>query len=289
MGYLRSNQYGGRGGAEFADNLTEITNLASVTIRHANLVDSIECTWRKTDGSIQQGPRHGGSGGRPDSFALGEGEFITEVEGMHDVWVTQIHFTTNRGRRYGPYGAGLGTGKSSNFTISQNGGGVHGFFGRSGDFLDAVGVYSSVGGEATIAPSTEGLTVCQRTALQALPGTTGKFNFELRAEKQFDPSDPIKQVFTAPTGFTFTGRASFGYYLVTPRITGNLQAHSEDGGRTLVVTHKPHLNTGADDRLSLIYTFELAARADAQPGTSGDGKATIGDKVAQLTGTILPV
>ncbi|MFH8409244.1 NHL repeat-containing protein [Streptomyces sp. NPDC018019] len=122
------------------------------------------------------------------------------------------------------------------------------------------------------------LRVVQESIPAAAPGQNTTFNLEIRSLGN-QPVNPgtIEQHFTAPTGFAFTGGASYGYYFVQPYVTGNLEGRLEDDGRTLVVTSNPHLNTGATDKTALIYTLGIRALPDARPGTqSDDGQAAIG-------------
>ncbi len=113
---------------------------------------------------------------------------------------------------------------------------------------------------------------------QAAPGRSTTFNLEIRSLDD-QPVNPgtIEQRFTAPTGFAFTGGASYGYYYVQPAVTGNLDTRLEDGGRTLIISSNPHVNTGSTDKTALIYTIGIRALADAEPGTeSDDGSAALG-------------
>ncbi|GGR31416.1 NHL repeat-containing protein [Streptomyces netropsis] len=122
------------------------------------------------------------------------------------------------------------------------------------------------------------LRVAQATVPAAAPGQTTKFNLEIRSLNN-QPVNPgtIEQRITAPTGFEFTGAASYGYYNTKPYVTGNLDTRLEDGGKTLVIRSNPHLNTGTTDKTSLIHTLVIRALPTATPGTqSNDGKVAIG-------------
>ncbi|MFI9240396.1 SMP-30/gluconolactonase/LRE family protein [Streptomyces sp. NPDC053079] len=134
------------------------------------------------------------------------------------------------------------------------------------------------------------LRVVQASVPAAAPGQTVKFNLEIRSVNN-QPVNPgiIEQRITAPTGFEFTGAASYGYYNTRPYVTGNLDTRLEDNGRTLVISSNPHLNTGTADKTSLIHTIVIKARPDATPGTqSTDGRAVIGRLApVPLTGRIL--
>ncbi|MBB5118226.1 NHL repeat-containing protein [Streptomyces eurocidicus] len=134
------------------------------------------------------------------------------------------------------------------------------------------------------------LRVVQASVPAAAPGQTAKFNLEFRS---FDnqPVNPgtIEQRITAPTGFEFTGAASYGYYNTKPYVTGNLDTRLEDNGKTLVIQSNPHLNTGTTDKTSLIHTIVVKALPGATSGTqSTDGRAVIGRLApVPLTGRIL--
>ncbi|MFI6473028.1 SMP-30/gluconolactonase/LRE family protein [Streptomyces sp. NPDC050516] len=122
------------------------------------------------------------------------------------------------------------------------------------------------------------LRVVQESIPAAAPGQTTTFNLELRSLSN-QPVNPgtIEQRFTAPTGFAFTGGASYGYYFVQPYVTGNLDARIEDGGKTLIVSSNPHLNTGSTDKTALIYTLGIRALPDARTGTQpDDGQVVVG-------------
>ncbi|WP_221765825.1 NHL repeat-containing protein [Streptomyces sp. WAC 06783] len=122
------------------------------------------------------------------------------------------------------------------------------------------------------------LVVSQEKVPQVAPGQSTTFNLEIRSsnDQPVDPGDIVQRL-TAPTGFVFTGAASYGYYYVQPHATGNLRSSLEDNGKTLVITSNPHVNTGPKDRTALAYTIGIRALADATPGTqSDDGRAVIG-------------
>ena len=138
---IKSDQFGGSGGRPF-DDYTEksgIVGVKSVQIRHGNQVDMIDITYNLSGGGTLNGGKHGGTGGSLSSFSLEEGDYISKIDGKtNDVLVDQITFTvtTSTGRKvvHGPYGK---TGKKA-FSVQ---GQIVAFFGRSGNLLDAVGVY----------------------------------------------------------------------------------------------------------------------------------------------------
>jgi hypothetical protein len=130
---LKSPQYGGGGGTPFDDSSYIGNPITSITVRHGELVDSIQITYGN-----QQAPKHGGGGGEADTISLAKGEQVIAVVGRSGDLVDQIQFVTvspgNVLKSYGPYGGGGG----NPFYII---GAVDAFFGRSGESLDAVGVW----------------------------------------------------------------------------------------------------------------------------------------------------
>ena len=130
---LKSPQYGGGGGNPFDDSSYIGSPITAITVGHGDLVDSIQITY-----GTQQGPKHGGGGGRVDTISLAKGEQVIAVVGRSGASTDQIQFVTvspgNVLKSYGPYG---GNGGSPFYII----GAVDAFFGRSGDLLDAVGVW----------------------------------------------------------------------------------------------------------------------------------------------------
>lgn len=136
-GFIRSQQNGGNGGREFADDLTETCQLVQVKIRSGNRVDSIQGFWSTPSGSQVSGAVHGGGGGSLKSFTLEPGEFITRIDGRAGSRVDQLEFHTNKGRVHGPFGKSGG----QPFTITNVQ--VGGFFGRSGNALDSIGFFTT--------------------------------------------------------------------------------------------------------------------------------------------------
>lgn len=76
--------------------------------------------------------------------SLSDDEYLVTISGTVGVFpvyypdqqvVTSITFVSNK-RSYGPYGDGGGTG----FSLPLEGGRIAGFFGRCGEYLDAIGV-----------------------------------------------------------------------------------------------------------------------------------------------------
>ncbi|MFE7121934.1 NHL repeat-containing protein, partial [Streptomyces sp. NPDC057654] len=153
--------------------------------------------------------------------------------------------------------------------------------GRYTNGTASVGSRAPVQLSATVSGSAQdegALRATQESTPTVAPGEDTTFNLEIRAIND-QPVNPgtVEQHFVAPSGFAFTGTAAYGYYYAQPAVTGSLETRLENDGKTLVVTSNPHLNTGATDRISLIYTIGIRALPEAQPGTqSGDGRAVIG-------------
>ncbi|KOU00224.1 hypothetical protein ADK70_01450 [Streptomyces rimosus subsp. pseudoverticillatus] len=119
------------------------------------------------------------------------------------------------------------------------------------------------------------LRPAQESGPEAKPGDSVSFNVEIRSlnSQPVTPGTPAQRC-TAPTGFAFTGGASYGYY---PAVTGNLRTQLEDGGRTVIMSSDPHVNMGATARTALIHTIGIRALPDAAPGSRpADGGAAIG-------------
>ena len=126
-----SGSFGGSGGSKFND---DIVGIRGMKIRHGNQVDSIQVTYILADGTIWEGPRHGGTGGSLSQFTLEEGEKLVKMEGKtNNALVDQLTFHSNKGKKYGPYGK---TGQTS-FSVE---GELVTFFGSAGNLLDAISV-----------------------------------------------------------------------------------------------------------------------------------------------------
>src|SRR5260370_216507 len=123
---------GGHGGNPFEDPSDQ--QIKEIIIHWGSDLDSITVTfWNGT--SIQ----HGGTGGENvREFDLEAGEFITQISGNYDSVIKAISFDTNQGRHFGPFGPNNG---NVPFMLPACAPGrVVGFFGRSGGYLDAIGL-----------------------------------------------------------------------------------------------------------------------------------------------------
>ena len=132
---------GGPGGSYFSDNQTGGLRVVEVRVRAGAYIDAVQFIYEhKVTKQIITGQRHGGTGGTLHVFKLQPGEYLTRITGKHGKFVDSFQLVTSKGRSKG-WG---GTGGSAHYTYSAPPGShIHGLFGRSGVFLDAVGVILS--------------------------------------------------------------------------------------------------------------------------------------------------
>ncbi|XP_034568326.1 uncharacterized protein [Setaria viridis] len=136
--------WGGDGGSQRDIKILPY-RLDRVTIRSGTIIDAIEFSYTDHDGQYHTAGPWGGQGGGNNSFQLGPSEFLTGVSGSIGqlnnklIVITSLTFVTNA-RSYGPFGKG----RSNSFHIPmQSNGSIVGFFGRSGHYLDSIGVYTN--------------------------------------------------------------------------------------------------------------------------------------------------
>ena len=135
-GYVPTVQSGGDGGDAFQDDLAEVSRLIGLNIRAGEYVDALQCIWSTPAGSTVSGTQHGGGGGSLNQILLSNNEYIVRVDGRSGIYIDQLTFTTNLENVFGPFGGDGG----DPFSLPNLS--VGGFFGRSGDLLDAVGVFT---------------------------------------------------------------------------------------------------------------------------------------------------
>ncbi|URE39930.1 Mannose glucose-specific lectin [Musa troglodytarum] len=136
-GAIKVGAWGGNGGSAF--DMGPAYRIISVKIFSGDVIDAVDVTFTyygKTE------TRHfGGSGGNPHELVLEEDEYLVgmagEVASYHGVVVVgKLGLITNK-KAYGPFGNTGGT----PFSLPIAAGKISGFFGRDGQFLDAIGVY----------------------------------------------------------------------------------------------------------------------------------------------------
>jgi hypothetical protein len=129
---------GGHAGTEFADReLPQRARLAEVRVRHGTYVDALQMVYETTGGSLRQFERHGGGGGEAGVLKLDAGEYLTAISGRVGDFVDSIEFETSKRRKAGFGGEG---GWASYRYEAPPGTAIVGFWGRSSDVLNAVGV-----------------------------------------------------------------------------------------------------------------------------------------------------
>lgn len=133
--------FGGTGGSPFNDTLlapSGIVRMLTLTIRSGAYIDSVQATYRLENGQIWTAPTHGGGGGSPITLSLTDEDHISTLVLRTGAVVDQLTVITSRGGHpnhvYGPFG---GSGGSPQYII----GNIVALYGRSGAYLDALGIY----------------------------------------------------------------------------------------------------------------------------------------------------
>jgi Jacalin-like lectin domain len=122
---------GGTGGGSFDDGPIS-SPLETIGIHAGSYVDALVLTYGNTQ------MIHGGGGGQANnSFTLNNGEFITMLVGRAGDYIDQLQIVTNQ-RSYGPFG---GSGGNPFVIQLPPNWGVVKFWGQSGSYLDALGIY----------------------------------------------------------------------------------------------------------------------------------------------------
>jgi hypothetical protein len=134
---------GGDGGTAFIDRMKvdEVVTHVTICYRPDTFVYSVQL---RTNLGLQT--KHG-----DDDFStpcvttqLGNGEYITELFGAAGRYVDSLGFATNYGRVVGPFGGPGGAGFSQKVT---DGARFAGWYGRSGGWLDKIGLMTSPAGK----------------------------------------------------------------------------------------------------------------------------------------------
>ncbi|KAG9459248.1 hypothetical protein H6P81_003756 [Aristolochia fimbriata] len=136
--------WGGGGGSPFDDG-TSHASIRQLVVSHGAAIDSLIIEYIEKKGASVWSPRHGGTGGsRTDKVLLDyPEEILHSINGYYGsttiggpLVVLSLSFESNK-RKYGPFGFEQGT----KFSVPANGGIIVGFHGRSGWFLDSLGVH----------------------------------------------------------------------------------------------------------------------------------------------------
>ncbi len=126
-------------GSPFSDGRAEGVRVAEIRVHDGALIDSIQIVYAGEiyeDKSFESAI-HGGEGGGLSVFELEPDEYITEVAGKYDQYVNSFFIKTNKGRKKIWGGE---DGKTEFVYEAPPGTRINGFFGRAGDYLNAIGV-----------------------------------------------------------------------------------------------------------------------------------------------------
>ena len=130
--------YGGNGGIHFDERPDNCqSEVRRIVIYHQSLVDSIQITYKMSNGQDFIGQKYGGDRGRRDQIDLNEGEKIISVSGRTEDKVDQLSFTTSFGRTFGPFGGGGGR------PFKIEGCNLRGIKGAAKTLVDSIGFYCS--------------------------------------------------------------------------------------------------------------------------------------------------
>ncbi|XP_078167866.1 mannose/glucose-specific lectin-like [Carex rostrata] len=133
---------GGSGGsARDVDDVSAISRIWDVKIRYDDTIHALSVGYVLNEYSYKETPLWGGETGKLAKIDL-RYEDIKSVRGyvgyFGDIFtVRSLQLITNYGRSYGPYGKEEGT----PFELSAFDGRIIGFHGRSGEYLNGIGVY----------------------------------------------------------------------------------------------------------------------------------------------------
>ncbi|OMO75253.1 Mannose-binding lectin [Corchorus olitorius] len=132
--------WGGQGGSPWDDGV--YSTVRQLVIAHGAGIDSIQIEYDNKGNSIWSRKHGGEAGSKIDKVKLDyPDEFLTSIHGHYGSLfeggphlVRSLTFHSNR-KTYGPYGVEQGT------SFSMNRGKIVGFYGKSGWYLDAIGVH----------------------------------------------------------------------------------------------------------------------------------------------------
>ncbi|KAI3733867.1 hypothetical protein L6452_13325 [Arctium lappa] len=116
--------------------------ITKILINHGDIIDSIGFASQDDDGNLLHSNRFGGFGGDPSEVNIDlDVEELNGIRGTigyfdSQMVVTSLSFSTEV-NKFGPFGRENGT----HFSIPISKASFAGFYGRSGDYLHAIGVY----------------------------------------------------------------------------------------------------------------------------------------------------
>ncbi|GLJ20599.1 hypothetical protein SUGI_0375130 [Cryptomeria japonica] len=137
--------WGGRGGNPWDDGI--YSGIRQIVVGFGTAIDNIIVEYVRNGQSVWSARRGGNGGSRTETVKFDyPNEVLVSISGYYDTFgqsnaltVNSLTFHTNR-RKYGPFGEEKGT----YFTSPSTGSKILGFHGRSGWYLDAIGVHSVI-------------------------------------------------------------------------------------------------------------------------------------------------
>lgn len=137
---------GGEGGSVLVDSPildSSLTRVSEIRVCAGTYVDSVQIVHQLLPGAPAglggtSFSRHGGPGGTCRTFTIKPGDFVTRIDGRYGRFVTRLCVYTQNEGMLGCSGSGGGQGTYQ--YLAPPGMEIAGFGGRSGRFLDAIGV-----------------------------------------------------------------------------------------------------------------------------------------------------
>lgn len=141
--HIKPRQYGGEGGDGWEDMFRTIKRFV---VRHGLWIDSIQIQYEDDNGNLVWSRQHGGDGGSksevvfesPDEYLVSIHGYYSDIHkwGLAATVIRSLTLETNK-KTYGPFGVEDG----SKFSFPTVGLKVVGIHGRSGWYLDAIGIH----------------------------------------------------------------------------------------------------------------------------------------------------
>ncbi|TXG56072.1 hypothetical protein EZV62_017385 [Acer yangbiense] len=142
----KASSWGGKGGAAWDWNPGSDSSIIEIVINYGDVVDSVAfVSFNSATGKTVFSGTHGGKGGASRKILIDKlsGEYLSLISGKtRDNYcgkkiIGSLTFHTNL-HKYGPFGvASVGDA----FEIPMENGKIVGFFGRAGNWVDALGIY----------------------------------------------------------------------------------------------------------------------------------------------------
>lgn len=138
---VKIGTFGGHGGSPFEFYVDKRYGIQKIVIRTGDYVDSLTITL--ADRMTRRAPitrKIGGDGGsytKEFTIDLANGEYLKTVTGTvsHNNYIQSLTFVTNK-TKHGPYGHTSGT----YFSYPIEHGEIYGVYGRSGLYIDSIGL-----------------------------------------------------------------------------------------------------------------------------------------------------